>query len=81
MKITITQEINRADLPNELVKIMVDMAFNPMSWYDGYTIADMRRKYGEGMIVAVDQLVIKPMKAERAGAEAQLAAIHQKYVR
>ena len=71
--------IKKADLPKKLVEEMIDAAFNPNTWADGYTWNAWKQKYGEAMIDAVTELVIKPMRAERAKHQKALAAITKKY--
>lgn len=81
--VTITKKITirRDQLPKSLVEGMIDGEFNPMSWNDGYTYAAWKAAYGEDMIEAVRQLVIEPMKAERASHEQALDDITKKYTR
>jgi hypothetical protein len=71
--------VRREDLPKELVTTMIDAEFNPMSWADGHTFNALRAQYGQDMIVAVNRLVIEPMKVERQAAESTIAAITRKY--
>ena len=78
---TTTQTICPESLPKALVDGMIDEATNPMSWVDGYTYNAWRSQYGEKMIDAVRELVIKPMQRESAQAEKALDAITNKYRR
>ena len=79
--VTITRKISvhRDQLPKDLVSGMIDSAFNPMSWIDGYTYAAWRSEYGEDMIEAVRQLVIEPMRLEREQHETALNDITRRY--
>ena len=79
--ITTTQEVTvrPESLPKALVDGMINEAFNPMSWVDGYTYNAWQSQYGDRMITAVRELVIEPMRRERKAAEAALDAITRKY--
>ena len=79
--ITLTQEVTvrPENLPKALVEGMIDEATNPRAWVDGYTYNGWRSQYGQRMIDAVHELVIKPLLQERKKVEKTLDAITRKY--
>jgi 2-oxo-4-hydroxy-4-carboxy--5-ureidoimidazoline (OHCU) decarboxylase len=78
--VTVSHTYRLDQLPIELVRGMIESAFDPTTWIDGYTYNAWKDAYGENMLEAVRQLVIEPMKVERAELQKKLQDISKKYI-
>jgi hypothetical protein len=70
-----------ADIDPQLVSDLMQMHFNPSSWWDEYSVSAWLVKYGDEQIAAASQLVLEPCRRERAALQKRLDAVNLRWIR